>query len=409
MKGEKLPAESSFVATITYRGGTLEFLWISEWGWVQNNDRQRSVEIKNGAIPAAEKAEKGVIVIETTWQGGLDGELGPYVMESQTTPDELKGPKSWRVMFFPWYNEPTYRQSHGQIDAVSAEYFRECQKRGVILDEQQKLWYAEKRRTATGAKSMREEYPTFVEECWQNIPEGSIYGQEIEQAKQEFRVVPFLCPRDYPVHTFSDIGAPINTVSWAAQITPFEVRIVDCLFDVEMTHEQRAAWWRTLPYDFGNHYWPHDAETALDTDGATPIQKFRRIYGPTCIIVPRIHNIWTGISDTQANFPRFKFRADMMLAHDPKAPFPLAPHEGPLRMKLAVEALARYRFIRESSTGITKNEPVHDRYSHVADALRQLGQTLAAGRVAHANSIGRREPPADSHPRLQVIRAGARF
>ncbi len=277
------------------------------------------------------------------------------------------------------------------------------------LTNEQKLWYAEKRRTSNSATSVKQEYPTFVQECWEQIPEGSIYGSEIEQAKQEFRVVPFLCPRDYPVHSFWDIGAPINTVTWLAQITPFEVRIVDCLFDVEMDTQARAAWFRTLPWDYGNHYLPHDAESNKDTEGQTPIQRYRQVFGASCIIVPMIHNIWTGISDTQANFPRFKFRADMMLAHDPKAPFPLAPHEGPLRMKLAVEALARYRFIRESSTGITKNEPVHDRYSHVADALRQLGQTLAAGRVAHANSIGRREPPADSHPRLQVIRAGARY
>ncbi len=349
-----------------------------------------------------------MIVIETTWQGGLDGELGAYVLESQTTPDELKGPKSWRVMFFPWYNEPTYRQTHGQIDAVSAEYFRECEKRGVFLDQGQKLWYAEKRRTATGAKSIKEEYPTFVEECWQNIPEGSIYGREIEQAKQEFRVVPFLCARDYPVHTFWDLGAPINTTCWLAQITPHEVRIVDALFDVEMTYEERAAWLRTLPWDFGNHYFPHDAETDTDSEGQIPIQKLRRVFGATCLVVPRIKDIWFGISDTQANFPRFKFRADMMIGSDPKAPFPLAPQDSMLRMKLAVESLARYRFIRESSTGITKKEPVHDRYSHLADALRQLGQTLVAGRVEHANSIGRREANAEPR-RIPVVHAGARW
>lgn len=399
-KGEPPPSESAFISGVNYRGGTLEFLWISEWGWVQNNDRQRSVEIKNGAVPAAEKAEKGVIVVETTWQGGLDGELGAYVTEAQKTPEEQRGPKSWRVMFFPWYNEPTYRQTHGQIDAFSAEYFRECEKRGVVLDEQQKLWYAEKRRTATGAKSMKEEYPTFEEECWQNIPEGSIYGREIEQAKSEYRIVPFLAAKDYPVHTFSDIGAPINTATWLAQITPFEVRLVDVLFDVEMTTEQRAAWLRTLTWDYGSHYFPHDAESATDSEGQTPIQKFRRVFGPGCIIVPKIHNIWTGISDTQANFPRFKFRADMSLQHDPKAPFPLAPGDCLLRMKLAVDALARYRFIRESSTGIQKNEPVHDRYSHLADALRQLGQTLVSGRVEHANAVGNRRA---DHPRLKVV------
>lgn len=407
--GEDKPPESTFSAGINFRGGTLEFLWISEWGYVQNVDRQRSIEIKNGALPAVEKAENGVCVIETTWQGGLDGELGSLVTEAQNTPEHLKGPKSWRIMFFPWYNEPTYRQKHGQIDGISAAYFRDCARRGVVLDEEQMLWYAEKRRTATSAKSIKEEYPTFVDECWENVPEGSIYGREIEQARAEQRIISFLYAKDYPVHTFWDIGAPINTACWLAQVTPHEVRLIDALFDVEMTMEQRAAWFRGLPYDFGNHYFPHDADTSVDSgDGQKPIQKFRKVFGPGCFVVPRIHNVWTGISDTQANFNRFKFRADMQQKHDPKAPFPLDAFAGPLRMKLAVEALGRYRFIKESSTGIVKNEPLHDRYSHLADALRQLGQTLASGRVEHANAVGRREFE-PGHPRLQIIHAGSRW
>lgn len=402
--GTPTAPESSFTAAINFRGGTVEMLWISEWGWVQNNDRARSREIQTGAMAAVEKAENGLCVIETTWQGGLDGELGSYVEEARSTPEELKGPKSWRIMFFPWMTEPAYSQTHGQIDGHSAQYFLDCEKRGVVLTHGQKLWYSEKRRTAVSIKTMKEEYPTFVEECWTTLPEGSIYGMHIEQAKGEGRVHAFLSARDYPLHSFWDLGAPINTATWFAQITPYEVRIVDALFDVEMTTEQRAAWIRQLPYDIGNHYLPHDAESAKDTEGVSPIHRFRTIFGPSCLIVPRIHNVWTGISDTQANFTRLKFRADMTAEHRADAPFPLEHHLGPLRVKLALDALSRYRFVKESSTGIVKNEPLHDRYSHIADALRQLGQTLAAGRVENANAIG----PRGSEPRrLQVKLASA--
>ena len=129
----------------------MRWLHISEWGPIQNDPRTRdkSVEIKTGAVPAVERAEDGVCVIETTWKGGLDGEIGPYVNEALSVPDAAKGAKSWRILFFGWQTEPSYRQSHGHIDPVSDEYFRDLARKGVHLTHEQKLWYAEKRRTST--------------------------------------------------------------------------------------------------------------------------------------------------------------------------------------------------------------------------------------------------------------------
>lgn len=398
------PPDSSFTATIDFRGGTLEMAWISEWGAIQDSDRQQSIDIATGVLPAVERAPKGLCVIETTWRGGLEGEVGKLVTEALGTPDDAKGPKSWRILFFPWYHEPKYTSEEGYIDAASAAYFRECAKRGLTFTEGQMRWYAGKRRTAPSIKKVKEEYPTFMEECWENVPEGSIYGEYIENARAEGRIVNYLSAHDYPVHTFHDIGAPVNTATWLAQITPYEVRLVDVLFDVEMTTIQRATWLKSLGWEYGNHYFPHDTETATNTEGETPIQHYRQIYGPTCRVVPRTHLIWTGISSTQANFSRFKFRCDTSYQHDPKKPFPIETDKGPQRMKIAMDWLSRYRFIRETVSGTIKNEPVHDRYSHLADALRQLGQTLANGRVEHANHVGGRDGYAESRPRQLVVR-----
>jgi hypothetical protein len=176
--------ESTFTAAINFRGGTVSMLWISEWGAIQDEDRARSKEIKAGAMPAIELADGGLCVIETTWKGGLDGELGPYVEEARGTLEADKGPKSWRILFFPWFTESIYSEEYGSVDPASAAYFRECEKRGVTLTEGQQKWYAKMRRTASSAKSMKEEYPTCVEECWENQPEGSIYGRWIEQARR---------------------------------------------------------------------------------------------------------------------------------------------------------------------------------------------------------------------------------
>lgn len=374
---------SSYQAGVTFRGGTVRWLHISEWGTIQNDPRTRdkSVEIKTGAVPAVERAEDGVCVIETTWKGGLDGEIGPYVSEALSVPDEEKGPKSWRILFFGWQTEPTYRQTHGQIDGVSAEYFREIEKAGVVLSNEQKLWYAEKRRTATSAQDVKQEYPTLVHECWEQVPVGSIYGRWIEEARATGRISNFLPPRDFPVHTWWDIGHPLNTVTILTQITPTQIRIIDCLMEIDMTPEQRAAWLRQLGWDYGKHFFPHDADSDSASTGMTPISRFRQILGPQCQVVPKCRTVWDGIGIVRVNFPRFVFAADTKAKLDDRS-------TAGARVNTLLDHLGRYRAERETKAGIAKDEPVHDRYSHASDALRQMGQAMAGGLIENANHVG---------------------
>src|SRR5690606_11780237 len=57
---------SEFYAGTRARGGSNDFLWISEWGAIQFDDPARSAEIRSGALPSA---RHGVTVVETTWKG----------------------------------------------------------------------------------------------------------------------------------------------------------------------------------------------------------------------------------------------------------------------------------------------------------------------------------------------------
>jgi hypothetical protein len=399
---EGVIAPSSFQCGVTFRGGTVRWLHVSEWGTIQNDNKTRakSVEIKTGAMVAVERAADGICVIETTWKGGLDGELGPYVIEALNTPEDQKGAKSWRILFFGWQTEPSYRQAHGYIDAASAAYFRQCEERGVWLDHEQKLWYAEKRRTASNAKTIKEEFPTFVEECWENVLEGSIYGKYFAEALTGGAVGPFRIPRDYPVHTFWDLGHPLNTVCLLAQITPMEIRMVDVLMEVDMTLEQRAAWLRELGWDYGNHYLPWDADSDKDGIGIKPVALYRKALGPTVQVVPQCKSVWDGIGIVRQNFTRMVWCADMNAKADDIST-PAA------RMKMAVDFLKRFRAARETSTGIAVDKPVHDRYSHIGSALSQLGLVIGSARVAHANHVGPRNAP--DRPAPRVTYAGSQY
>lgn len=377
------PSPSTVQVGVSFRGGTVEMLVLSEWGWIQANDRQRSKEINDGALPAAERAADGLVVVETTWDGGLDGELGPYVREALDTPEEMKGPKSWRLLFFGWQTNALYRQSHGSIDMLSDAYFRSLVPFGVTLTHEQKLWYAEKRRTNPRIKN---EYPTLMHECWEQLPEGSIYGDYIEVAKGEGRVLDFLPDKRFPVHTVWDLGHPLNTVTWLVQVTPMAIRWIDVLMEKEWTLEQRAAHLRALGWDYGVHCIPWESGEA-NSHSIKPVDEFRRVLGPSVRVVPRVLNKWTAINGMKGIFPRFVFLKG--------------------RTETGLEHLGRYRAVRETASGIAKDEPVHDKYSHAADAARQLWQAMDAGIIASGNVVG--GEMAKTHAAPQVIKAGRRM
>lgn len=363
MSGIAGAAESTFTAGIGFRGGTVQMMVISEWGWVQAFDRMRSAEIKNGALPAIELAPDGLCVVETTWEGGLDGELGPLVIEAMETPVEQRGAKTWRILFFGWHTNPAYAQDHGYIDPLSKKYFEELAGKGIRLTERQKHWYAEKRRTMTRVKA---EYPSTPEECWATVVEGAIYGEEMVAARDEGRIVPYLHDHRYPVHTFWDLGMPINTVCWYCQITPTEIRIIDVDLELDITLEARAAKMRAKGYDYGFHYIPWEAEMETTT-GSTKATMIAAL-GPNVRVVPKIARVENRINMLRSQLPRCKFNSE--------------------RCATGVEHLQRYRYERQTSSGTIKNEPVHDKYSHAADALGQMAQAIDAGLVPNGGSVG---------------------
>lgn len=372
-----VPTPSSVQVGISFRGGTVEFLVISEWGWIQANDILRSKEINDGALPAVERAADGVCVIETTWEGDLSGDVGKYVKEALSMAESEKGPKSWRILFFGWQTNPLYRQAHGHIDVESAQYFADIEALGVQLDHEQKLWYAEKRRTSNNIKG---EYPTLVHECWTSAPKGSIYGSYIEKARGEGRVCNFLVDHRWPVDTFWDCGHPLNTVCWLVITKPSEICWIGVEMGLDITLEDRKARLDALGYNFRYHFLPWEADETGTT--GKPSTEYRRVLGPGVRIVPKIANVWHGISAMRSLFARFVFHAE--------------------KCEAGLEHLARYWSRTETTTGVAVDKPVHDKYSHAADAARQYAQASQAGMIPNSNTV---TPAAVRSATPQVVRA----
>jgi hypothetical protein len=350
-------AASSFFAGLRARGGTNNWLHLSEWGVIQADDPRRSEEILTGAIPSA---EHGRIIIETTWKGGRGGHLWEIVKGALETPEAAKTDKDWRVVFFPWWKDPTY-VVEGDVSTISpaiSQYLDNMeQTTGHTFSPQQRLWYDRQSRDL-GLFIFRE-FPTTLDECFKSPVEGAIYAGELDKLRASGAISAFKTDNSTLVHTAWDLGSPVNTVVWYFQVIGGnEVRVIDCDMDMDMTPVQRVGHMLAKGYSYGAHFLPHDA-AATRTSGKADAQVYTEAGLANVRVLPRTHDIWIGINACLQMFPRFSFRLPAC--------------------ERGLDALANYAYKRSSATGIVVNEPVHNWASHAADALRMIAEAEMAG------------------------------
>jgi hypothetical protein len=350
-------AASSFFAGLRARGGTNNWLHLSEWGVIQADDPRRSEEILTGAIPSA---EHGRIIVETTWKGGRGGHLWDIVKGALETPEAAKTDKDWRVVFFPWWKDPTY-VVEGDVATISpaiSQYLDQMQSQtGHTFSDQQRLWYDRQSRDL-GLFIFRE-FPTTLDECFKSPVEGAIYAGELDKLRASGAISAFKTDNSTLVHTAWDLGSPVNTVVWYFQVIGGnEVRVIDCDMDLDMTPVQRVGHMLAKGYSYGAHFLPHDA-AATRTSGKADAQVYTEAGLANVRVLPRTHDVWVGINACLQMFPRFSFRLPAC--------------------ERGLDALANYAYKRSSATGIVVNEPVHNWASHAADALRMIAEAEMAG------------------------------
>jgi hypothetical protein len=345
--------QSSFFANTSARGGSNDFLWVSEWGWIQMDDPRRSSEIRSGAL---ETVKSGVTVVETTWAGGKGGDVWELIK------DTLNGvANDWKIMFCPWWRDPRNTSESAVIDKDAQQYFAKIKDRltaaGVHLTEQQMRWWAAKRRQQ--GVFMARENPTFLDECWSAPVQGAVYAAAVDRARTEGRITPMPIDGSSLVSTAWDLGAPQNTKVWYFQVVGREVRFIDYDGDFSGTLTERVAMMIAKGYNFGAHFFPHDVQQTERT-GTTMLTEIQKSGLPgKPIVVPRTHSAWVGINHMLELFPALAFRSPQCDA--------------------GLDGLSAYRTKRQGEGALTTDEPVHDWASHVADAVRVFAEGHRAG------------------------------
>jgi hypothetical protein len=364
-KGADETSISSAYAGLTPRGGTINFLWVSEWGVIQHLDPTRSREIRTGALPAA---RKGVRVVETTWMGGKAGDLWDLISPILSNQEGANG----KVLFFPWHGDPSCIRATGGISLEMEKYFKELTERlQKQFSPDQKKWY-----TATSLEQgifMKREYPSTLDEAFSAPVEGSIYGNELARAKVEGRITSFLPDKSSPVYTAWDLGSLQNTSVCYFQMGPGgEIRILDFDVGFDGTLSERVAHMMRKGFPLQRNFLPHDAMQTR-TSGKNFHAELKEAGLEGVKIIPRTADVWIGINQTKQLFSRFVF-------HSPAC-------------DRALELLETYRAKVNTKGAWTTDDIVHDESSHVADSLRYVAEAISSGMVPGGGGLIPKEAP----------------
>jgi phage terminase large subunit len=206
-------------------------------------------------------------------------------------------------------------------------------------------------------ETLREKDPdTFhhvYEGATRSTVEGAIYKSEIQAAETAGRIreVPFDPMR--PVDTFWDLGFADRVSIWAAQRTPFEIRILRYFEGDHQAIDYYLREMQTWGYVFGTCFLPWDGGTRSLGTGKS-IEEIMRGKGFN-VRVNRQLSVADGINAVRTLFPQLYF--DAKLCAD------------------GLQYLRRYQWGPATALGVPRSQPLHDDASHPADALR----TLAVG------------------------------
>lgn len=240
---------------------------------------------------------------------------------------------------------------------------------------------------------MQRTAPDDYENVWGGKPRtvvaGAIYAREIAAAIEGRRLgaVPY-DPR-LPVHTIWDLGwNDAMSIIMVQKPVPTVLNVVNYMEDSFRTYAEFVADLNALGYVWGTDWLPHDAENKNPQTGTNAKQTLRGLNRKVKII-PR--------SDAEA-----RIRAARML-------FPRVYIDNTTRKRVTghlggsrlVECLKRYRRAVPVSTG-EPAAPVHDEYSHAADAFGGLAEIVDQIR----NEVDVRKPPVVARHRSTVRGAG---
>lgn len=198
------------------------------------------------------------------------------------------------------------------------------------------------------SKATSDDYENIWEGECKTAVDGAIYANEIRDAQENGRITNVPYDPELKVHLIFDLGWNDKMSIILVQKGVSELRVIKYIEDDHRTLDSYSAELKNLPYNWGQMYLPHDGQTK-DFKYGTSAEEIMRRHDWDVRIVPRL-DIESGIKLARINFHRIYFDKST---------------------ERLIECLKHYRRAISSTTN-EPGAPLHDEYSHGADAFRYL-------------------------------------
>lgn len=353
--------------SVSHRGGTFQYLHISEYGPMCALYPQRAAEVKAGALNTVH--EGGIVTVESTAYG-REGDFFDRSQRAMKLDQMVKAGKSeltrmdYRFFFFAWYHDPknTLSAHDARLVTITAkmkDYLDGIEDQmDVTLTPGQRAWYTKK--DEDQGDKMNQEHPSTPEEAFAASREGSYYSKELSKTRKEGRVCKVPIVPSVLVNTFWDLGRNDANAIWLHQRIGIENRFIGYYENSGRDLSHYAKW--LLDYKnehdiaFGEHYLPHDVEVTelCQVDDKSRQDVLEDLGVKPIIKVPRIEVLAEGIDAVRRVFPTCWFDSE--------------------ECELGLKRLEQYQKKWNTQVQSYQDSPVKNDARNGADAFRQFAQ-----------------------------------
>ena len=214
-------------------------------------------------------------------------------------------------------------------------------------------WFPDTLKLEKDALKLRDEeaYNQVWEGLCRQTVDGAIFAKEMQQAEKDGRICRVPYDATKPVHAIFDLGWSDSTAIWFLQFIGMETRFIRYIEDSQKTISYYLATMQTYGYVYDKIWLPHDAENKTLAAAGRSIDDIVRAAGYKTEIMPRVP-IVDSINAARTIFPNCYFDRE---------------HTAD-----GLACLRHYRYEVDPETGQFSRNPLHDHYSHGADAFRYI-------------------------------------
>lgn len=184
--------------------------------------------------------------------------------------------------------------------------------------------------------------------------EGSYYGKYIDNMRLSGQIGLVPWEPQFKVHTAWDIGVRDSTSIIFFQCVGTTVRIIDYYEKNKEGLEHYVKLLSSKPYMYGRHIAPHDIGVQEFGSGMTRIEKARQL-GIQFTLSTDV-GISDGIESVRSTLPKVWIDES--------------------RCAQLIKSLENYRQEFDAKRKVYNSRPLHDQFSHAADAMRYLAVSL---------------------------------